>query len=76
MVVLENPFHLFVRILGVLMFMVINTSILFCLANLDAEQVKMLSPLWQQKDSSGCEGTTYHQGWADMWDPCSLENQG
>lgn len=36
-VVLDNAFHL-VIILGVLMFMVINTCILFCLANLDAEQ--------------------------------------
>lgn len=48
------------------MFMLINTCVLFCLANLDAEQVKMLSPLWQQKDSSGYDGVRYHQGWADM----------
>lgn len=51
-VVLANAFHFLVIILGVLMFIVINTCILFCLENLDAEQVKM-SPLWQQKDSSG-----------------------
>lgn len=52
-VVLANAFHLLVIILGVLIFIVINTCILFCLENLDAEQVKMLSPLGQPKDSSG-----------------------
>lgn len=75
-VVLDNVFHLLVILLGMLMFRLINTCILFCLANLAAEQVKMLSSLWQQKDSSGREGTRYHQGWADMWDPCCLGNQG
>ena len=49
---LANAFHLLLIILGVLIFIVTNTCILFCLENLDAEQVKMLlSPLWQQKDS-------------------------
>lgn len=49
---LADAFHLLLIILGGLIFIVTNTCILFCLENLDAEQVKMLlPPLWQQKDS-------------------------
>lgn len=65
--VLGNAFHLLAVILAVLM--VLNTCILLCLANLDAEQVKMLCPVLQQKDSWGCEMCWFcimHQGWADM----------
>lgn len=65
--VLDNAFHLLAVILAVLM--VLNTCILLCLANLDAEQVKILYPVLQQKDSWGCEMCWFcimHQGWADM----------